>query len=258
MSKTQILDLELLIKEYDNTIKQYNQAQLNYYDFIKNKPKMSIDNKFLRTPYGVYTSEKQINVTKVKYYNECRALCAKTKNCTGATYNNGNKMCSLQSGQGRVIGSKNGQNYAIVYKEIEMMNTIKSLNQKLTNINNKILAKIKSSRPTLNKDTTNRSNKDKQLLKNYNNLTRERMKIDKLINEHKYLEEKSNDLTASLNMYYSIFFILLTGCIFFIYLIITNTNFNILSNSGNNIYVYLLFVVVIIMLIIVYNRITQY
>ena len=162
-SESVILNLEILSAKYDNLLIKYKQAVVDYISFLNNS---NFANKKLTTIkgqafWGTGQAGTQAAYNNINDANGCSALCLKTSNCTGATFNPttyGKPMCWLRTGIGNPVPSK-PQDNAIIPSATAFLLNIQSINTQLTNINNQILAKINSSNKMYSDQYNERSQK---------------------------------------------------------------------------------------------------
>ena len=138
-TKSIILSLETLSKEYDTVLIKYNQAQKDYINYIENKSNNDDDSEPLSYIKGKkFDGTSTLSNRASTSVENCKAMCSSNSLCTGATYNLDREYCSIKTGEGPInIGTKN--DYAIVSKKLKYLQVIKDLTEELTNINQKIL-----------------------------------------------------------------------------------------------------------------------
>ena len=151
MSKTgkNILDLESLTKKYDNLIIQYNQAQVDYANYL-NQTKTPQD---LISIKGSVAFDPQMVIKQASSLQQCIALCSADTACKSATFNPidyAQPQCWINRNEGNVIATPSSNNYAIISKEKQLLSTIQSLNSQLSDVNSKILQFINSNKQLYN------------------------------------------------------------------------------------------------------------
>lgn len=212
------LDLEILTTRYKNLLIEYRQANANYIDYLRNGYDLSMNS----IKGAAYWGTNGLSQFTSKDLEQCKALCANTKNCTGATYNpsfNGVQKCWLRTGDGNIVAG--GPNdYAIVPKGKQLLKIVQKLNNKLTNVNEQIQKSTKLFSKIYNKQVSERSFNDSELANQYIKLLEERNKIKKMVDEYEVLDKKQIDgnIHISQNYYSFILLILLVIlCIFILY-----------------------------------------
>ena len=181
----------------------YNQASSPNYN-INQQPMDSVKG-------STYWGATSIAVNNSPTLQECQASCAKTPNCTGATFNataHGQPMCWLRGGDGNIAGGLD-TDYAIVSKGKQLLQNIQSINQRLTNINKQIQNKTDSGQSVYTEQTQLRHLKTSELISQFVSLTEERNKIDKLIGDYQTLDEKQTHGNLTINQNYYSFVLLL-------------------------------------------------
>lgn len=215
-SNSIILDLENLRVRYNNLLNEYKLAVTNYITYLNtdvsnsnfnsSQPPMEIVQNYS------YTGTSAIGQNNVSTAQECKASCATTRGCTGATFNNSNKTtattCWLKGGDGN-LSSASINDYAIVPKGKQLLLTVENLNAQLLTVNQDIQRKNQTVKPLYSEQKTNRTRNSKELTDQFNILTEERNKIVKMINEYKTLDEKQEAGSLKITQNYGSFLLLL-------------------------------------------------
>jgi hypothetical protein len=143
-SSSLALDLETLNTQYKNLLIQYQQAVLNYVNYLKQDISgNNMSNQLVQIQGNVYMGTSTLSQNNSPTVDKCQASCASNPKCSGATFN-GTKyqqpMCFLRSGDGNVI---NGlpSDYAIVPKGKQLLLIVQNINLQLNDINKKIQEK---------------------------------------------------------------------------------------------------------------------
>jgi hypothetical protein len=183
----------------------------------------------------------QLNIKQVNDLQECIASCSSSSKCTGATYNEEQKICSLQSGKGNIVHSTNSSNYAIVSENLMHLNIIQGLNQQLVDINNQISESVQQNQGVYDEAVQNLQTNSTNLNKNYDTLVQDREKISKLIREFDKLNADDNYSALYTSTNYTIFiFLSILSMIIIIFLLMnflsirTNNTASTSSSSGSN------------------------
>ena len=215
-SNSIVLDLENLRVKYKNLLNDYKLAVTNYITYLNtdvsnsnfngSQPPMEIVQNY---SYAGSSTIGQINVSTAQ---ECKASCATTKGCTGATFNNSNKniptTCWLKGGDGN-LSPASIDDYAIVAKGKQLLLTVENLNAQLLTVNQDIQTKNQTVKPLYSEQKTQQTTNSKELTDQFNILTEERSKIVKMINEYKTLDEKQEAGSLKITQNYSSFLLLL-------------------------------------------------
>jgi hypothetical protein len=180
MNKT-LLKLEILQKEYEVVLKQYQEACNNYITILENKmlenKKTNDSTNFVslkgRTWWGT-APDKEGTVQSQK---ECEDMCAQSKECSGATFNPVKRYCWTRKGETKLtVGREN--DYALITKEKEILSTMKHLNEKLVDIHAEIIKIYYETNPTLSKLYDERVEKQQKLQQMYEKLIEHKVEID--------------------------------------------------------------------------------
>ena len=139
----------------------------------------------------------ELKTENVETENECIALCDSDANCSGATFNPTKKMCWTRSGDSEITSgiiddSEYGSDYALVTKLKYHMIQLKSLNEKLLTLNEKIIDKIKN-RDKIKNNKTDKKYENYENEKNENSDTTFKDYYKVLMNHRHKIEEELND-----------------------------------------------------------------
>lgn len=142
---------------------------------------------------------------------QCKALCAKTSGCSGATFNpSGHQqpMCWLRTGEGDLAKGLD-TDYAIIPEAKQYLMVIASINKKLLETNRKIQAINKKAIPEYDMLKQQNESQDNKLLQNYSHLNIERKKIQSLLNQYETLDKSETQGTLEVYQKYYTFILLL-------------------------------------------------
>jgi hypothetical protein len=212
-SEKNVLNLETLNAQYNNLLIQYRQAVADYIAYLNNSGTKNVFTNIKgKAFWGTGQAGTQAGYSNISDVNGCAALCSKTPNCTGATFNPtsySKPMCQLRKGPGRPVISS-PSDYAIIPQEKEILFNIQYINNKLKSVNNQILHIINNNISSYDSQTVERAQKNEILLANYEKLNQERMKINNMVREYEDLDSTQNEgeLLAYSN-YYSFLFLLI-------------------------------------------------
>ena len=222
--KTNIMDLEKLKIQYNFQLNAYKQAVANYVNYLQqNENAQNSAPNYVTIPGKVFWGSGQAGTQSVYNANttqQCQALCAKTSNCTGATFNpdvNGEAMCWLRTGEGELVPALDTDN-AIIPEAQEYLLTIESINNQLIATNQQIQNIIEKSEPDYNSIQTKNLEKNKELVKNYIQLNDEREKITKMIKKYEDLDETQSQgqIKITKNYYTYILLVFVAICVIFL------------------------------------------
>jgi hypothetical protein len=241
-----ILKLESLNIKYNNLLIEYRQAVLNYSVFLKeNNEKDMIS--FQGTKYFGLSSIAENKLSNIK---ECETTCANTPSCTGATYNIDTQICKLSSGNGNITTGLPNE-FAIVSKGNHLLSIVEKINNELMNVNNEIQQNNNDLKPIQTQQS------GVELIDRFNILSKEREKINKLLNETNTLDQSINQSTLITNRNYFSFILLLGVAVIIICVFIWGIRTNTIGQSGgskldiNAYYIILVIAFIILLLLLV-------
>jgi hypothetical protein len=263
-----MLNLQTLMSQYNNILLQYNQASLDYANYIKQaQGDASILHSLTQVPGKNYLGTGQAG-SQASYSavlpNDCQSLCASISNCVGATYTaptaaNADATCSLRTGISNLT-SGNAGDYAIVPEFIKYLTNINTLNEQLVSLNNQIMSILTN--PTLNLSTllpSEMTTNEETLTSEYNALLQQRAQIQSQLQEYANLEEQQEAgniyLTRYNYMYILFYIILIITIIVFVKLSYsTPTTSSSITGGGNkNMLMYIGMVGIIVVVVIFFN-----
>jgi len=208
-----------------------------------------------------YWGTTSISQNSSSSLQECQASCASTNGCTGATFNQSNNTCWLRGGEGTVIGSSANE-YAIVPKGKQLLSIVQNINQQLTSINEQIQNKTSSGQGLYDNQTQTRKTKTEELIAQFLQLTREREKIEEMVNEYQTLDQAQNAGNIKINQNYYSFFLLLALVIIIVFILYNflgekpSTSYSSIQSGGklgNNAY-YMVFGIIFVILLVHYSK----
>jgi hypothetical protein len=163
---------------------------------------------------------------------ECKASCAQTTGCTGATFNATapqRQPCLLRGGDSNVMpGTKD--DYAIITKGKQLINIVKTINQKLTDVNEKIQKITASQQSAYKTQSQERHFKTADLETQFKELNEDRDKINKLSDKYQTLDQAQIQTGLTVTQRYYTFILLTLLAIIVVYLLFT---FFASSSSGS-------------------------
>jgi len=243
-TKSIVLNLETLSKEYDVTLKMYTSAQSDYINSLSKEGKTILIDIKGQAFWGTNSISGNISES----VEDCKALCSNTENCSGATFNSDKKYCWIRSGNGSSIPAL-PNDYAIIPSSVSYLNNMKNINIKLADINKKILDITKASKPLYNIQDEQRFIKNDELNKNYEDLNNERDRIDILIKKYEQLDNAENISSIDLNrssLIYIILFVVLTTLITVFINFIVNAGPNTFQDNNRNYFILILLILLIL------------
>jgi len=264
-SSSIVLNLESLTKNYQTLLIEYQQAVVNYINYIKGKTDMSnnnVDNgDAMVTIKGVqYWGTGGISQNNSKTINECKAACVAESGCTGAIYNAtdyAQPMCWLRSGESNMRAGKEND-YSLIKKEQYLLSIIQSINEKLTAINQQIMEITSAGQPVFETSLQEGQQQNSTLINNYKQLTQDREKITQLMNEYQTLEEQQIQGDIKINQNYYSFLLLIALAIIILFMVYNLSGSTPSIQSGGNLssnaYYYVFGIILVVFCIIYYTN----
>ena len=238
-STSTALDLETLTATYDGLLKEYNQLQANYIDYL-NQESDNPENNNLTTIAGkTFWGTGQANSTNnssAKTLEECKALCSSNTRCSGATFNatsNTSPMCWLRTGEGNISSGKK-EDVAIVSQKMMYLNRMKTLNKQLQDINKQISELISTKGEKIyKKQVKMRKQKNSVLEQNKIQLDTQHKKIVSEIDQYESLNNEHNQEVLVVKQNYAIYGIMVVLAIIALILVVKMTG----STTTENTYI---------------------
>lgn len=188
-----VLKLETLQAEYDDIMRDYEQAQANYISALKNSQRKLSSVKERR-----YISNNKLWTGVFSTVNQCKTKCKNDKNCTGATYNSSSEFCETYGGEGEIL-TGNTNNYAIIMGITQALLILQQFNTKLIDKSSEIDKELQKSIPHVNNTIDSKNNQKDILQKRMNSLQKERNDINDAIAEFETLDQENTDREIVVN-----------------------------------------------------------
>ena len=256
--KSIALNLEALNSEYKTLLISYQQATINYVNYLQqsNNNCDSSNNTADQNCWSIVKNQafwgvSGISQSRVISPKACATLCAQTAECSGATFNPDNNICILRKGDGIPIPTE-GQ-YAIVSKGKRLLQIVEHINTRLTRINQQITNLIEKGRELNNLQLSSTQETQQQnLLENYYHLVNERKNIKQMLDQYQDTEREIDEgnILVTKNYYTYILLFLLAIVVVFILIkssLSTNTQYGGGKMSGNILYI--LFFILLVLLV---------
>jgi hypothetical protein len=255
-TKSIVLSLETLSKEYDTVLIKYNQAQKDYIDYINiqsTEPNYNINSEPLTAIKGTtFWGSEKLNEGKATSIEQCKAMCSADASCSGATYNPDKAYCWTRKGEGS-INTSIPNDYAIIPENLKYLKVIQGLSEQLTSINNKILKTINKGEPLYSEQDIKRKQQTVILNENYKKLMKEREKVEKTIKKYQDLIETQNQGELFINKNYTTYIFLILVILIAIFLFIKFLpNTPTIQQGGslkNNTYFFIFILILIVFII---------
>ena len=208
----------------------------NYNASLYNKssaPQYNIDMQPLVSIKGAtYWGTSSVGQNNSATLQECKASCAQTTGCTGATFNATapqRQSCLLRGGDSSVTTGTN-DDYAIITKGKQLLNIVKTINQKLSDVNQKIHKIIASEQAAYKTQSQERHFKTADLETQFKELNDDRDKISRLSDKYQTLDQAQIQTGLTVTQKYYTFILLALLAIIAVYLLY---NFVAGSSSGS-------------------------
>ena len=253
------LNLEALNSEYKNLLISYQQATLNYVNYLQEQSTNNCDSSNNRADLNCWSIIKNqafwgvsgISQRSVSSPEACSTLCARTAECSGATFNS-NNMCILRRGEGIPIPTEGS--YAIVSKGQKLLQIVEHINNRLTRINQQINTLLEKGIALNNLELSSAQKMQQQnLLENYHHLVQERGKIRQMLDQYQDTEREIDEGNILITKNYYTYILLFFLAIIVVFILIklslpTNTQYGGGKISYNILYI--LFFILLLMLVI--------
>jgi hypothetical protein len=186
--KTSLIKLEVLKKEYENILQQYQEAINNYILNISTDNYLDTSNQYVFLKGRTWWGTSGISQMDASSQEICKSMCASDLKCSGATFNEVKKYCWTRTGEGKIAAGY-VSDYAIISKQKESSINLKMLNNRLIQLNQEILTTIKLLNPNEEILTKEMNTTYILLIGEYTKLLEQKDIIDKQIQEYLTIEE---------------------------------------------------------------------
>ncbi len=205
--------MEMLSNKFNNLLTQYQDT---YQDFVNTIS--SNNNSFTSVNNSAFVGGTNINTLKNSSVNNCLTSCSTNKSCSGATFDDTQKTCTLTSGNGNIINSKDQT--AIVKQALYYSNQMQKINNELINTNSSMMHLANSNADNYKQTQQMNSEKAQILENNYNTLESERMEIAEIIRQYETLNSayENGNINVASNYYTYIVYLLIS--IFLVFLLL--------------------------------------
>ena len=197
--------MEMLGNKFNSLLTQYQDT---YQDFVNTIS--TNNNSFTSVNNSAFVGVSNINTLKNSSINNCLTSCSSNQSCSGATFDDKKKTCTLSSGNGNIINSKNQT--AIVKQALYYSNQMQKINNELINTNSLMMNLANNSADNYKLTQKMNSEKAELLQNNYNTLEAERMEIAEIIRQYETLNSayENGNVNATSNYYTYIVYLLLS------------------------------------------------
>jgi hypothetical protein len=252
------LNLETLNSEYKNLLNSYQQASIDYINYLQQQSTNPCDrsnagsNCFGIIPNQAFWGVSGISQTSLASPEQCASACAATAECSGATFTPANASCILRRGEGSVFPTEGS--FAIVSKGKQLLQILDNINSRLTGINQQITSILDQGKKFNNEQLSPVADTQQQdLLNNYYYLVQERVKIRKMLKNYQETEREIDEgnIVVTKNYYtYILLFCLAIVVVFIIIKLSLPTNKQSGGGKMTNNILYIIFFVILVLLLI--------
>lgn len=193
-----------------------NRYQETYQDFLNTIN--SNDNNLTTVSNSAFIGDNSINTIQNSTVDNCLSECGSNTSCSGATFDNNLKTCTMISESGNIASSINQT--AIVKQGLYYSNKLKELNDELISLNNSMMQNVNKSINNYSESQEINNNKNHILNQNYNTLQQEREEIEKMIREYETLNSayENGNINVTSNYYSYIIYLFIT--IFLVFMLL--------------------------------------
>jgi hypothetical protein len=197
--ESSILNLETLEAEFDLVMTQYKQAYLDYINSLQTKTTNNNKKEFSVMQGKRFWGTSGIKDIVVNKVEECEAACAEDMKCSGATFNSSSGYCWLRSGSGSLSISNNNNESAIMPTLSQDINNLKELNDRLMELNSKIITELSSREYDALTEIDNKDIKKADMEQVNARLNEERKQIYELLDQHTDINTQYNENSLYVN-----------------------------------------------------------
>jgi len=253
------LNLETLNSEYKNLLNTYQQASIDYVNYLQqqstnpcNRSNSADANCLAIIQNQAFWGVSGISQTMVSSPQQCASACAATAECSGATFNPANNSCILRRGDGSVFPTQG--TYAIVSKGKKLLQILDNTNNRLTEINQRIISLLDRGQKINNEQLSPTADAQQQdLLNNYYYLIKERVKIRKMLKNYQETEREIDEVNIVVTKNYYTYILLFCLAIVVVFIIIklslpTNKQYG--GGKMTNNILYIIFFIILVLLLI--------
>jgi hypothetical protein len=226
-----LIKVEALQQEYEVTLQKYQEAGQNYiaalqYNTLNPCANYKKDSKGIsKGCYGNSTNystpvypDTSTNKDNASYFSalkgrswwgtdplsegpastpkECETMCANSDKCSGATFNPVKRYCWTRTGDGNLATGED-DDYALISKQQEALLLMKTLNDKLLDLNNQIASEFMN--PEVKQQDIDKNFKQQQLNVSYQKLLNQKIEIDKQLQEYYSIDQDEMNQTLYTN-----------------------------------------------------------
>lgn len=248
--KSALIKIQSIKEEYEVTLQRYREAGQNFITNLQTENTSPDSNTFTALKGRSWWGTKPLSQGKVSSQQECENMCAKSNECSGATFNEVERYCWTRSGESKITVGRN-HDYALITKQRAALSSLKYLNQRLLELNNEMRDELTKIKPKAKQQYDEKSAKQQELNKSYDILIKQKIKLDEeLENYYSTLEEEKNEyiFVKQQHLIYSILFIITAALLLIMIQLLLGIEF-----SSNILYMYTWILFTLIFIVLTYN-----
>lgn len=188
--------MEILSNKFNSLLAQYKDT---YNDFLNTVN--SNDNSFTSVPESAFIGVNNIDTIQDSSVDNCMTSCTSNQSCSGATFDNLQKTCSLSTGTGNVVNSPNQT--AIIKQALYYSYQLQKINDEMTEINTSMMTLANSRVGDYQQTQQLNAQKAEILENNYKTLEQERGQIEEIIRQYETLNSayENENINVTSNYY---------------------------------------------------------
>ena len=187
--------MKLLSNRFNTLLTQYKDTYTKFVETIN-----SANNSFTSIPNTALIGGSTISILQNSSIQNCTKKCSAKSLCSGATFNNTTKTCSLSGGTNHIIKSPNQT--AIVKQALQYTYQLQNINNDLAKTNTQMMRLANSKIGDYTKTQQLNTQKSTILQNNYKTLEQERVQIDEMIREYETINSAYENGTINVTSNY--------------------------------------------------------
>ena len=230
-TKEALLKIEVLQKEYEITLQQYQEAVQNYITSLEdeNLNNTSGTSSFISLKGRTWWGSQGLKEGTVSNESDCISMCASDEKCSGATFNPVKRYCWSRTGDGSISPGLDSD-AALIRKQTAAITLMKLFNDKLLNLNKEIGNSLLIINPQIKEQLEEKNKKQEELNKSYQQLLEQKSEMEKQKQQYnaiKKFNQNENIYTDEQNITNRFWFLIT----FIVLLMTINKMFNLPSPS---------------------------
>jgi hypothetical protein len=191
--KSALIKVQLLQEEYEVTLQQYQEAGQNFITNLQSKTLSNPEtNKFTALKGRSWWGTTGLKEGEVSSQQECENMCANSIECSGATFNPVKRYCWTRSGESTITVG-NDDDYALISQQKSALSIMKYLNDKLLDLNREMTNELQNINPDVEQQYDEKNIKHKQLTSSYDILLKQKIALDKELQEYYSIVGEENN-----------------------------------------------------------------